>query len=47
MPRTGVSNWALFEPFLVQPKELDAIDPAEAELQEALRIHGLQLGVAR
>lgn len=42
-----VSNWALFEPFLVQPKEPEGIDPADAELQEALRIHGLRLTSVR
>ncbi len=42
-----VENWALFEPFLVQPKETEDIDPADGELQEALRIHGLQLGAER
>ncbi|MCW5979732.1 MAG: RES family NAD+ phosphorylase [Bryobacteraceae bacterium] len=42
-----VENWALFEPFLVQPKETEEIDTADPELQEALRIHGLQLTVGR
>mgnify|MGYP005856098321 CR=1 FL=1 len=42
-----VENWALFEPVLVQPKETEDIDLDDPELQEALRIHGLQLSAAR
>jgi hypothetical protein len=38
-----VSNWALFEPFKIEPREIAAIDLSDADLQQALAIHRLEL----
>ena len=40
-----VRNWALFEPFKIEPKEVAAVDLTDPDLQCALTIHGLKLGV--
>ena len=42
-----IGNWALFEPFLAQPKDTTEIDHADPEFHAALRIHGLELRVGR
>src|ERR1017187_9014993 len=38
-----VRNWALFEPFKIDPQQATPIDPVDADLQAALAIHGLLL----
>jgi hypothetical protein len=38
-----VRNWALFEPFKIDPQQVIPIDPEDADLQAALAIHGLLL----
>ena len=38
-----VRNWALFEPFKIDPQGPAPIDPADTELQTARDIHGLRL----
>jgi hypothetical protein len=39
-----ICNWALFEPFKINPKGAARLDLADPDLQEALAIHHLQLG---
>jgi hypothetical protein len=39
-----ICNWALFEPFKIDPKGATPLDLGDPELREALAIHGLQLG---
>jgi hypothetical protein len=39
-----ILNWALFEPFKLYPKDVEAIDLADPELMRALAIHRLQIG---
>ena len=39
-----VLNWALFEPFLLEPGASEAIKPSDPELRAALEIHGLRIG---
>jgi hypothetical protein len=36
-----VRNWALFEPFKIDPQQATPIDPGDSDLQAALAIHGL------
>jgi hypothetical protein len=38
-----VRNWALFEPFKIDPQQVTPIDPVDADLRTALAIHGLLL----
>jgi len=38
-----VRNWALFEPFKIDPQLVTPIDPVDSDLQAALTIHGLRL----
>ena len=41
-----VRNWALFEPFKIEPKEVAPIDLTDPDLLQALAIHRLELDVA-
>ena len=38
-----IRNWAMFEPFKIDPQQTAPIDPADSDLQAALAIHGLLL----
>lgn len=38
-----VRNWALFEPFKIEPKEVHAVDRHDPDLQQALAVHHLRL----
>jgi hypothetical protein len=38
-----VHNWALFEPFKIDPQHVAPIDLMDVDLQSALMIHGLAL----
>jgi hypothetical protein len=38
-----VRNWALFEPFRIDPQQASPIDPEDPDFQAALAIHGLLL----
>ncbi len=40
-----VRNWALFEPFKIQPQEVAPVDLADPDLQQALAIHCLEVGL--
>jgi hypothetical protein len=40
----NILNWALFEPFKINPKGATPLDLSDPDLQEALAIHHLQLG---
>jgi hypothetical protein len=39
-----ICNWALFEPFKINPKGAAPVDLSDPDFQEALAIHHLQLG---
>jgi hypothetical protein len=39
-----ICNWALFEPFKIDPQGAAPLDLCDPELQEALTMHHLQLG---
>jgi len=40
-----VENWALFEPFQIKVQGSESIRPDDADLQRALRLHGLRFKV--
>jgi hypothetical protein len=40
----NICNWALFEPFKINPKGATPLDLSDPDLQEALAIHQLHLG---
>jgi len=40
-----VQNWALFEPFKLNPDKSEEIQLSDADLEKALNIHGLRLAV--
>jgi hypothetical protein len=37
-----IENWALFEPFQIEAKGLQTIQPEDPDLQQALLLHGLK-----
>ena len=37
-----IENWALFEPFQIEVKGLQTIQPEDPDLQQALLLHGLK-----
>ncbi len=39
----SIQNWALFEPFMLTPAAPVGIQPDDADLQTALRLHGIAL----